>query len=125
MRTSSWGPLVAALCLLRREAEADDSEKDRESSPCPPAPESGQHYAPQRGGRTATKDRPTCLTPINHVRMCMCVGIVCLGVRKSPSRPNWFLIMLSFPVKEVYKSSGATPGFVRSFKRGLTAPIIV
>lgn len=34
VRTSSWGPLVAALCLLRREAEAQRRKtKDRESPP--------------------------------------------------------------------------------------------
>lgn len=32
-RTSSWGPLVAALCLLKREAEADDRAEVKDEEP--------------------------------------------------------------------------------------------
>ena len=107
-RMSSWGPLVAALCLsslsdwgmeqmTMRRKERLKTRTDRER-----VDPHGQH---SHRGEDREKDRPTCLTPINHVCMCLCMH-VCAGVCvcKSPPWPNWWLIMLSFPVEEVYKS---------------------
>lgn len=84
-------------------------------------------------GRRDT-DRPTCLTPINHVCVYVCesayvhlsvplCALVCVCVCKSASWPNWWLITLSFPVKEVYKSSGGHVGLLHDFKHCLTAPL--
>lgn len=136
VRTSSWGPLVVALCLFShfdwgkkqmtatRRGERLKTQRARERQ----TERVESHHAPSlildldNSHTTGRRDRsetgrPTCLTVWNHVcgrcehlhvfvciPACTC-ALVC--VYKSPPWPNWWLITLSFPVEEVYKSLGA------------------